>query len=182
MTSVGTGKGKEQQSPNQLKQTLNSTLQQESLLGKNNGRPFPHYKAANAASVERPSTEYCIEPGGVCRRVNADVDLIASAVEVLAAVGAVPGRVLAHQKALTSVEDLQEAVSYSMATCSGLERHFEDKAVFDEIVSAIYKLKHEVSCQFNNAQSAVQYLPMSSLVIPHTGKGRAYTVGGDLST
>lgn len=91
--------------------------------------------------------------------MNADVDLIASAVEVLAAVGAVPGRVLAHQKALTSVEDLQEAVSYSMATCSGLERHFEDKAVFDEIVSAIYKLKHEVSCQFNNAQSAVQYLP-----------------------
>ena len=77
-------------------------------------------------------------------RVNADVDLIASAIEVLKALDAVPGQVLIHQKALASIKDLQEMVAYSMSTCSGLERHFENKAVFDEIVQAIYKLKYEV--------------------------------------
>lgn len=77
--------------------------------------------------------------------LNADVDCIISAVELLKALKATPGRIGADHPTLYTIEELQQTVAYSMATCSGIERHFDDKKVFNEIVQVVNELKHEVT-------------------------------------
>lgn len=76
--------------------------------------------------------------------LNADVDYIVSAVELLKALKATPGRIGADHPTLNTIEELQQIVAYSMATCSGIERHFDNKKMFDEIVQVVTELKHEV--------------------------------------
>lgn len=77
-------------------------------------------------------------------RVNADVDFILSAVELLSGLGATPGGAADHSS-ISTVNELQELVAHSMATCSGVERSFGDKKLFDRIVKVAASLKHEVS-------------------------------------
>ena len=76
--------------------------------------------------------------------MNADVDYIISAVELLTSLNAVPGEIRGDHLTLNTVDELQQTIAYSMDTCSGIERHFNDKVVFDQIVEASSKLKHEV--------------------------------------
>lgn len=76
--------------------------------------------------------------------LNADLDYIISAVELLKALKATPGRIGADYPTLNTIEELQQTVAYSMATCSGIERHFDDKKLFKEIVQVVSELNHEV--------------------------------------
>lgn len=78
-------------------------------------------------------------------RVNADVDFILSAVELLSALDASPGGMVDHST-VSSVRELQEIVAYSMATCSGVERPFSNKKLYDHIVQVSSNLTHEVQC------------------------------------
>ena len=80
----------------------------------------------------------------IMNRVNADVDFILSAVELLSELGATPG-VTADHSSLSSVNELQEVVAHSMATCSGVERPFGNKKLYDHIVQVAANLTHEVS-------------------------------------
>ena len=75
--------------------------------------------------------------------VNADVDFILSAAELLSALGATPGGIADHA-AISTVEELQETVAFSMATCSGVERPFSDRALYNRIVQVASNLTHEV--------------------------------------
>ena len=86
---------------------------------------------------------YCLWPFDY--RLNADVDYIISAVELLNALKATPvtGQMTAHP-VITSIDELQQTVAYSMVTCSGIERHFANGDLFDKIVETSTKLKHEV--------------------------------------
>ena len=77
--------------------------------------------------------------------LNADLDYIVSATDLLNALKATPSRMNAHP-IITNINELQETVAYSMVTCSGIERHFKDRDVFEQIVDATLQLKHEVHC------------------------------------
>lgn len=77
--------------------------------------------------------------------MNADVDYIISAVQLLKALDA-PSRTdhMTTHPVIATIDELQQTVAYSMATCSGIERHFSNSKLFDEIVETASKLKHEV--------------------------------------
>ena len=73
------------------------------------------------------------------------MDFILSAVELLSELGATAGGAANHPS-ISTVNELQELVAHSMATCSGVERSFGDKKLFDRIVQVAANLTHEVSC------------------------------------
>ena len=74
------------------------------------------------------------------------MDYIISAVELLKALEAplATDQMTAHP-VISTINELQQTVAYSMATCSGIERHFSDAELFDKIVETASNLKHEVS-------------------------------------
>ena len=80
--------------------------------------------------------------------MNADIDYIISAVDLLGALqgetNTAKGVAPTNHQSLSNLKELFELVLYSMSTCSGIERYFEDKVVFDSIVRTASKLKHEV--------------------------------------
>ena len=77
-------------------------------------------------------------------RVNANLDLIVSATHLLETLGLSPGQPVDHTH-LSTVEELQEQVSYSMQHCAGTERVFSSSSEFQRVVDAAYQLPHTVS-------------------------------------
>ena len=71
------------------------------------------------------------------------------AVALLKALNVTPGKSTADHSTVTSAEDLQDVVLYSMVTCSGVERTVTDKELFDLIVRLSVDIPHEVSVQLN---------------------------------
>ena len=80
----------------------------------------------------------------VSNRVNANLDLIVSAIPLLETLGLLPGQPIDHTH-LGTVEDLQEQVAYSMEHCAGTERVFSSQSEFERVVTAAYQLPHSVS-------------------------------------
>ena len=80
----------------------------------------------------------------VSNRVNANLDLIVSAIPLLETLGLLPGQPVDHTH-LGTVEDLQEQVAYSMEHCAGTERVFSSQSEFERVVTAAYQLPHSVS-------------------------------------
>ena len=76
--------------------------------------------------------------------MNSNLDLIVSAVDLLKALNATPSSPGDHAS-LSSIEDLEEVVSYSMQHCAGIERVFTDHEVFERIAEAAAQLPHVVS-------------------------------------
>lgn len=79
--------------------------------------------------------------------LNADVDLILPAIPLLKALNVTPGKRSSDHNTVTSANDLQEVVAYSMTTCSGVERAVTDKELFDHIMQLSVDIPHEVSMQ-----------------------------------
>ena len=77
-------------------------------------------------------------------RVNSNLDLIVSAVELLKLLNAT-GSVSRDHTSLGSINDLQEVVAYSMQHCAGIERVFTDARQFNIITQAAIQLPHIVS-------------------------------------
>ena len=75
--------------------------------------------------------------------MNANLDLIVSATELLEALGLSPGEPIDHTH-LGRVEELQEQVAYSMEHCAGTERVFSSSSEFQRVVNAAYQLPHTV--------------------------------------
>ena len=75
--------------------------------------------------------------------VNSNLDLIVSATDLLKALHVSPGAAMTHPH-LSSLEDLQELVSYSMQHCAGTERFFTSQEVFEQTVQAATTLNHKV--------------------------------------
>lgn len=75
--------------------------------------------------------------------MNANLDLIVSATELLEALGLSPGQPVDHTH-LGRVEELQEQVAYSMEHCAGTERVFSSSSEFQRVVNAAYQLPHTV--------------------------------------
>ena len=75
--------------------------------------------------------------------VNANLDLVVSATQLLEALGLSPGQPVDHTH-LASAVDLQEQVAYSMLHCAGTERVFTSQAEFQKVVTAARSLPHEV--------------------------------------
>ena len=80
----------------------------------------------------------------VSNRVNANLDLIVSAIPLLETLGLLPGQPVDHTH-LGTVEELQEQVAYSMEHCAGTERVFSSQSEFERVVTAAYQLPHSVS-------------------------------------
>ena len=76
--------------------------------------------------------------------MNANLDLIVSATQLLETLGLSPGQPVDHTH-LGTAEDLQEQVAYSMQHCAGTERVFSTSSEFQRIVNAAYQLPHTVS-------------------------------------
>jgi ADP-dependent glucokinase len=74
--------------------------------------------------------------------VNANLDLVVSATQLLEALGLSPGQPVDHTH-LASAVDLQEQVAYSMLHCAGTERVFTSQAEFQKVVTAARSLPHE---------------------------------------
>lgn len=81
---------------------------------------------------------------GCVYRVNANLDMILSARELLQALKATPSKPFDHPH-LTSIAELEQLVLYSMLHCAGLERTFTDGDLFKDIVEAASSLSHTVS-------------------------------------
>ena len=77
------------------------------------------------------------------------MDFILPAVALLKALNVTPGNSTADHGTVTSAEDLQDVVLYSMITCSGVERTVTDKELFDLIVKLSVNIPHEVSMQLD---------------------------------
>lgn len=75
--------------------------------------------------------------------VNSNLDLIVSATDLLKALHVSPGAAMTHPH-LSSLEDLQELVSYSMQHCAGTERFFTSQEVFEQTVQAATTVNHKV--------------------------------------
>ena len=67
-----------------------------------------------------------------------------SAVELLALLNAT-GSVPRDHASLSSIDDLQEVVAYSMQHCAGIERVFTDAKQFNIITQSAAQLSHVVS-------------------------------------
>ena len=80
----------------------------------------------------------------ICYRVNSNLDLIVSAVHLLKVLNARESSPRDHAS-LSSVNDLQEVVAYSMQHCAGTERVFTDKELFQQIAESATQLPHVVS-------------------------------------
>ena len=76
-------------------------------------------------------------------RVNSNLDLIVSALDLLRALQVDPSSPRDHST-LSSLRDLEQLVGYSMQHCAGLERVFVDQALFLQIVEAGDKVEHAV--------------------------------------
>lgn len=81
--------------------------------------------------------------------MNADIDYILSALDLLRVLERDEGGTgqevkPVNHRSISTIKELRETVYYSMSTCSGIERFFEDKTIFDKIVKTASKLKHEV--------------------------------------
>ena len=79
-----------------------------------------------------------------CCRVNSNLDLIVSAIDLLKVLNVTVSHPRDHSS-LSSTADLQELVAYSMEHCAGIERVFTDQKQFQTIVEAAKKLPHVVS-------------------------------------
>ena len=105
----------------------------------------------------------CNKPHLLPCSVNANLDLIVSATQLLEALGLSPGQPVDHTQ-LTSGRDLQEQVAYSMLHCAGTERVFTSEEEFKRIIRAAYQLPrevHEAQCLSPPSPS-----PSSSLLLP----------------
>ena len=80
----------------------------------------------------------------ICCRVNSNLDLIVSAVDLLKYMNATASYPRDHAS-LTTMDDLQEVVAYSMQHCAGIERVFTDPELFQVITEAASLLPHVVS-------------------------------------
>ena len=76
-------------------------------------------------------------------RVNANLDMIVSACELLIALNATPTEPADHP-VLKSVVQLEQLVSFSMQKCAGVERTFSDPDLFDIITKISASLPHSV--------------------------------------
>ncbi|XP_019640391.1 PREDICTED: ADP-dependent glucokinase-like [Branchiostoma belcheri] len=72
--------------------------------------------------------------------VNAGVDLIVSATELLQGLGMTPSQTRTDHLHLDSLQDLEEAVAYYMEKGAAGERYMGDGALFQQIVAAAEKL------------------------------------------
>lgn len=77
-------------------------------------------------------------------RVNSNLDLIVSAVDLLKLMNSTVSSPRDHAS-LSSINDLQEVVGYSMQHCAGIERVFTDLELFQMITEAATLLPHDVS-------------------------------------
>ena len=66
-----------------------------------------------------------------------------SATDLLKALQVSPGAAMTHPH-LSSLEDLQELVSYSMQHCAGTERFFTSQEVFEQTMKAAITVNHKV--------------------------------------
>ena len=76
--------------------------------------------------------------------VNANIDLIVSAIPLLRALNETPSVGVDHS-VLSSTRALQELVSFSMQECAGTERYFSNKSLFHHIVQTAQAIPHTVS-------------------------------------
>ena len=72
--------------------------------------------------------------------INACVDLIVNGTELLRALDILPGSRVNHDTVKTLAQ-LQEVFHHHFANGAGAERHFSNKAVFKQVVSAASKLE-----------------------------------------
>ncbi len=75
--------------------------------------------------------------------MNANLDMIVSAKDLLQALQVNPTKPVNHQT-LSSVEDLEQVVSYSMLHCAAMERTFINADSFYNIVHVATALSHKV--------------------------------------
>lgn len=67
-----------------------------------------------------------------------------SATSLLESLGLSPGQPIDHTH-LTTVNELQEQVAYSMLHCAGTERVFTSHDEFQKVITAAYQIPHTVS-------------------------------------
>ena len=74
-------------------------------------------------------------------RVNANVDVIVSAVDILHALGlAASGRSTDHNM-VSSLKELDECFSHHFAKCAAAERFVASKELFDKLINAALALE-----------------------------------------
>ena len=76
-------------------------------------------------------------------RVNANLDLVVSAVDLLRTLNVTAGAV-GDSPLLTTLSELGALVGSSMQHCAGVERVLTDQAVFQQTVEAALTLRHSV--------------------------------------
>lgn len=114
--------------------------------------------------------------------VNSNLDLIVSATDLLKALHVSPGAAMTHPH-LSSLEDLQELVSYSMQHCAGTERFFTSQEVFEQTVQAAITVNHKVGDVAGGAepwQSVVELIvPSPSPLSFPSSLSSQYHIGGN---
>ena len=80
-------------------------------------------------------------------RVNSNLDLIVSAIDLLKLLNAPVTHPRDHAS-LGTITDLQEVVAYSMQHCAGIERVFTDSNLFQIIAESAAQLPHVVSYDY----------------------------------
>ena len=76
--------------------------------------------------------------------VNANLDMIVSAVDLMAKLEANSTLPL-DKSVLRSLSDLSELVAYSMLHCAGVERTFIDQSIYRNIMKSASSIPHRVS-------------------------------------
>ena len=82
-------------------------------------------------------------------RVNANLDVIVSAIDLLEALN-VSHTLPKDHSSLNSITHLEQLVAFSMLHCAGMERTFADLKLFNNIISIAESLPHKVSCSRYN--------------------------------
>ena len=73
--------------------------------------------------------------------MNANIDLIVSALKVFEELGVKSGSKSRNHDEISSLQDLEECFSHYFKKCAAAERFVSSKEVFDQIVEAAKKIK-----------------------------------------